>query len=346
MISGTAYGQAGNVGIGTLTPAPNSRLHVKVGSTSNFDNVMIESPVTNKGFGLQYMNPANQWQVGINIGNFTDGRLRIVNTDNAANSNVGITVMPNGRTGIGNFGGTGTNPLGQLQVLSSYLTGTTSFTDTVMGVISSPVNYVNGPAGVRGEYRGTFLNDGSGVVGLATAPGAGYGIGVTGSGHYNGVLGLGMSGGFAGVLAYGNGANYALYSYGDMYLNGNFTSSTFGSFASDRKLKKDIQPITGALNVINQMKPSSYEFRVGEYGTMNLPKGRHYGVIAQDLQQVMPQLVIPQKYMPPTREEKGFEYLSVNYGEMIPLLIKGIQEQQQIIEQLKARVAQLEKTQK
>ena len=57
------------------------------------------------------------------------------------------------------------------------------------------------------------------------------------------------------------------------------------------------------------------------------------GFIAQDLQKVLPSLVKES-----TDQEK---ILSVNYTAIIPILTKGIQEQQEMIESLKKEIADL-----
>lgn len=46
------------------------------------------------------------------------------------------------------------------------------------------------------------------------------------------------------------------------------------------------------MSIINKLKPKNYEFRNdGKYAAMNLPKGNHYGLIAQELEEVLPNLV-------------------------------------------------------
>ena len=75
---------------------------------------------------------------------------------------------------------------------------------------------------------------------------------------------------------------------------------------------------------------------------MFLPDGKHYGLIAQDLQLVLPELVSTQHFQSDPKE-KGFDYLSVNYNELIPILIKGMQEQQAIIQQQQVLLEQLQK---
>lgn len=57
-------------------------------------------------------------------------------------------------------------------------------------------------------------------------------------------------------------------------------------------------------------------------------KREHYGLIAQDVQKLFPQLV----------DEDGAGYLSVNYVELIPLLIQAVQELSAEVEKLSQKL--------
>lgn len=62
-----------------------------------------------------------------------------------------------------------------------------------------------------------------------------------------------------------------------------------------------------------------------------MPKGIHYGFMAQELKNVYPTFV----------QLNSNGYYTVNYQEMIPILAKGIQEQQAQIDDLKKEVSDL-----
>ncbi len=85
---------------------------------------------------------------------------------------------------------------------------------------------------------------------------------------------------------------------------------------------------------------------------MHLPEGVHYGLLADEVQQVMPGAV--KKAVQPTEytnhdEKNGkklsdeVEFNAVNYTEMIPILIAAVKEQNQIIEELKKEIELLKK---
>lgn len=101
--------------------------------------------------------------------------------------------------------------------------------------------------------------------------------------------------------------------------------------ASDKRLKKNIIPVADALFNISKLNIYSYEYEAPKGYTGFLPDGLHYGFMAQELKNVYPAFVQLNK--------DG--YYSVNYQEMIPILAKGIQEQQTQIDDLKKEVAEL-----
>tara|TARA_B100000287_G_scaffold185102_1_gene175035 strand:- start:4285 stop:11019 length:6735 start_codon:yes stop_codon:yes gene_type:complete len=103
------------------------------------------------------------------------------------------------------------------------------------------------------------------------------------------------------------------------------------AFASDIRLKSDIRPIDSALERVGRLKGFTYEFNETGKG-LGLPEGRHSGVSAQDVQEVLPEAVT-------TRTND--EYLTVKYDKLVPLLIEAIKEQQTQIDELQAQIEEL-----
>ena len=89
---------------------------------------------------------------------------------------------------------------------------------------------------------------------------------------------------------------------------------------SDERAKEDITPITGALDKVQQL--GGYSF------TLKATDEKSSGVIAQEVQKVMPELV----------QEGAEGLLSVQYGNMVGLLIEAIKEQQAQIDELKQKL--------
>jgi hypothetical protein len=106
-----------------------------------------------------------------------------------------------------------------------------------------------------------------------------------------------------------------------------FTSVTASAFtpSSDRSLKKNIKPIDNGLDDVMRLKPVSYDWR---------STGKHdRGLIAQDVQSVLPELVSKTK----------LGTLALNYDGVIPELVRGMQQQQAEIKELKLEIAALKK---
>jgi hypothetical protein len=116
---------------------------------------------------------------------------------------------------------------------------------------------------------------------------------------------------------------------------------------SDRKFKKNIREFS-ALERIMQLRPKTYEMKRDEFKRMNLADGLRYGFIAQELQEVFPELVREQVNATPYQEADSLnveeiDYLGVEYIPMIPVLTKGMQEQQEQIEEKEERLTKLER---
>ncbi len=110
---------------------------------------------------------------------------------------------------------------------------------------------------------------------------------------------------------------------------------------SDRRFKKDITTISDPLSIIEQLRGTSYQFRTEEFPDKGFSEGKQLGVIAQEVEKVLPELV--------TEDVDG--YKSVNYNGFIPVLIESIKTQQteidsllKIIDQLETRLKAVEAT--
>ena len=119
---------------------------------------------------------------------------------------------------------------------------------------------------------------------------------------------------------------------GNLSINGDVNSISFIQ-TSDLRLKKNITPLQNSLSIIKKLSPVSYDKKKSIYGDDYSIKEN--GFIAQELQKILPDLV--------HESADKDKLLSVNYTAIIPILTKGIQEQQVIIEDQKKRLEALEK---
>jgi len=109
------------------------------------------------------------------------------------------------------------------------------------------------------------------------------------------------------------------------------TSTSYGT-SSDRRLKKDITPMTDGLSKTMQLKPVDYVW------ISNNTPGQ--GFIADELQAVIPEAVTGTPNQ--TNPDGSPRYQTIDTSFIVATLTNAIQEQQALIESLTARVAALE----
>lgn len=121
-----------------------------------------------------------------------------------------------------------------------------------------------------------------------------------------------------------NGA-YAFSINGSLWVNGT-------TYASDRRFKKNIKPATNYLAKLTQLQGVSYDMNTTDFQKNNFKSTTDIGLIAQDVQKIFPEVV---------SEKDG--YLGIDYGKLVPVLIESIKEQQKQIEELRALVKSMNK---
>jgi len=94
-------------------------------------------------------------------------------------------------------------------------------------------------------------------------------------------------------------------------------------FPSDERLKKNIEPLKAALEKVVSLNGVSYEWKADVNNDRGFSKGREIGLIAQEVETVLPELV--------HTDSKG--YKSLTYDRLVPVLIEAIKEQQKVIDQ-------------
>ena len=109
---------------------------------------------------------------------------------------------------------------------------------------------------------------------------------------------------------------------------------------SDKRLKKDIVNIDSALQKVDSLQGVTFNGNdlAESFGLIN--KERQVGVLAQDVEKVLPEAVKPAPFDRMIFEGKeisksGQEYLTVQYEKLVPLLIEAIKELNQEIKILK-----------
>ncbi len=338
--------QSGRVGIGTDTPS--ASLHILRDNNGLYmPHLLLESDALSDSSSLEFSNAGYTWRMTArgtalkfnfigptpsdrDIVMISSSGLYVRRWDsyhNAFLARVGISITE--QTGAYFKLKSGTNTLFPLTVYGIYaeaeVSDQTLYNPTCVGIggfsrdINSRSNY-----GVSGfAENSTYAN--YGIWGTAFGGGSSVNYGVYGS-------------------ASGGGTFYGGYFVGDVYTTGSY-------LPSDKKLKEDVQPYNGGLAVVMNLMPERYRYRTDMRKKMNLPEGPQYGFVAQDVKEILPQLV-KRTYQPVDnfgenapggdKEEEGIYFDAVNYTGMIPFIVSAIQEQQQIIEKKEAKISELE----
>lgn len=140
------------------------------------------------------------------------------------------------------------------------------------------------------------------------------------------------------ATASGNTGNtYAGFFEGKVVVTGTFSNP------SDRNLKENIQAIERPGELLNKLRPVSYQFKDYESTGIMLPENPQFGLIAQEVEEVLPQMVTI-NHQPAKRDGKGNivaaekTFKGVEYQQLIPLLIGAYQDQGRTIEQQQALI--------
>lgn len=263
----------------------------------------------------------------------------------ASGSSYGVYGNSSSYYGVYGNGGTygvwgNSSYLGVYGVGSTYgVYGSSSYLGTYgSGGTYGVYGYSGTNVGVYG-YTGGGGTDESGVYGYC----ASYGYGLRGYSYY-------------GSGVYAQGGAWGGYFVGSVYSSGTYQGS-------DESLKQNIRDFGSAMDIINKLHPKQYEYKQdGNYKLMNFPTGTRYGLIANDVEKVLPGLVKdatfdpnmakPQK--PVTKDGEKAEaqtakadvmnFKALNYTELIPIMIKAIQELNQQNTDLKSQVTTLSQT--
>ena len=209
---------------------------------------------------------------------------------------------------------------------------------------SMPTSSIYGVYGYADAYSLTIGNQQLGpivgVFGKAKVTGYSnnnFSAGVAGMAHYYG--GIGVYGGIGSdnmpLPNNSLGGPYSAYFAGNVKVTSTLTAAAVTT-TSDSRLKDDIQYISRpTIDLINLLRPVTYKFKQDSIQYVYLAGAKemdatHYGLVAQDVQQIIPDIVY----------EGGNGYLSVNYTEIVPLLVKSIQELSDEVNKLKALLNQ------
>lgn len=348
---------SGNMGINTLSPNARLELNSGVANTSGMRLTQLTSSSSlSTGNGRALTVDANGDVILTEVQNSSFWSLN-GGTNDIFNNN------PSGNVGIGL-----NTPTSRLEVLSSTGDATLRCTNT-----NTAINYAsaieatantNAGEGLGGVFRGGktgvegWVEDdldnyaGPGIPSVEGVAGFAANYGVDNDISAIGVLGqaLSLSDDAPAIGLYGIATASDPNDEWALFANGRTFTPAGNWTASDERLKKNIQSIESALEVVNQLQPKTYEFRNdGKFGTVPFAKGKVYGFLAQELENVIPEMVTEAPIFfnsGDADKSKVFheEYKAVSYQMLIPVLTQAIKEQQQEIVALRDELMEMKET--
>ena len=93
-------------------------------------------------------------------------------------------------------------------------------------------------------------------------------------------------------------------------------------YPSDRRLKEDIKDLKNALQIVEKLQPKNYNYTQEAVAEFSVPQKRQYGLIAQEVAEVLPSLVTVKFLI----GEDGTQYMGMNYDQLVPILLASIKE--------------------
>ncbi len=377
-----ASANAVNVGIGDFFAYggdPTERLHVRDGRVRI--QQLPDDPETGQSYKVMVVDDSNnpaergvvKWKNFNAIGSCSSGwRLQGNNAVTAYDGNTCPPQSPD-RVGIGTA-----NPSAKLHIASGVLGVGGSYTSVqvdnltpsvdengsdYVGVLAqtadifwppipSPVNFFGGRfvatnatkenIGVEGvaQTTGSFMCPSNvGVRGIAYPSTGGVAYAVQGISSVGGVAGKFSNNG--GTALSVDGASVLM---GSLHVNGPGWINGGTPIVSDQNFKHNIQPLDGSLDLLMQLHPKRYLYNTEEFAFLGLPQGEQMGLLAQDVEPVLPH-VVHSAVFPEMRDTAGVlvheavPLKGIDYTALIPVLIGALQEQNARVDALQAQLA-------
>jgi hypothetical protein len=310
----------GNVGIGTTDPQAKLQIRNSDDGSDIYSGLRFY-PATSattgsssyhviSGFrksGLWITGSTNGGTYGLSTILLKDEGISFATSDGTINpeTNVKMIIKNNGNVGIGT-----TNPISKFFVTDGngncgfgYYPGQFGVSN---GVDSSIVlqGVGSGQARIRTDVPGRWLSlaDGAGTTDVLTVRGGNVGIGTT-------------------------SPTVTLTVNGNAWCAGVWQSS-------DVRWKKDILPLKNCLDKVMKLQGVSYLWNTEKYPERNFTKDKQIGLIAQDTEKILPEVV--------TTDKDG--YKGISYDKIVAVLIESTKELKKENDELKKRIDILEKT--
>jgi hypothetical protein len=331
-LTGGVYNVA--IGRNSLYSLIDQSSNTAVGNSSALNFIGSSGTFIGALSGGKRLSGSSNTAIGVNslVGNSTVS----LNTGNSntAIGDASLNVVSSGSKNVALGKGSGSLiTTGSSNVIIGSFTGTTGESPTPVYDIRTSSNNIVISDG-DGNIRQTF--DNSGAATFSNTVNAGTSAWPNGSinlfHNYGGVDAIGVS--HANGAA--SGSTLAAFAYDGSVIGSITQSGTTGvsyNTSSDYRLKENITPITNALSRVSQLKPSRFNFISEADKTVD-------GFLAHEVQEIIPEAISGEKDA--LNEDGTPNYQGIDQSKIVPLLVAAIQEQQTIIEELKARIEKLE----
>lgn len=230
-----------------------------------------------------------------------------------------------------------------LDVFTTSNDGVNPYTGARIRMEANSNQTITGLASFARSFVDSGMSDYIGISGNADRGTSGTNIGVFGQALGGNTSSIGVRG-----RAFGpSGSTWAGYFEGNLHVTGQISSTNGTVVASDQQFKKDLQVVESATEVITQLKPKTFYLDSAAYPQFSFDTKQHIGMVAQEVEQVLPNLVVKSTMLAQydtlgNQTSPTVNYKSLNYQELIPLLIAGFNEQQSILSQKDSVIHTLE----
>ncbi|MGK0387313.1 MAG: hypothetical protein ACI94Y_000037 [Maribacter sp.] len=124
------------------------------------------------------------------------------------------------------------------------------------------------------------------------------------------------------------------------YVNGDAAINGDIYVLSDRRIKKNIEDSDYGLKEVMQLSAKKYQYDAGNFKNLNLPTNDQIGLIAQEVEVIVPEAISKEHSIVELNGEK-IALKGVNYIKLVPVLIQAVQEQQAKLDVKNEEITQL-----
>jgi len=315
----TTIGTGRATGIGTyaLTNNTSGGDNTAVGSFALFNNTTGNSNTATGSGALYNNNGGNNTAMGTNAlhtntggGNntATGNTAMVFNTTGNSNTATGASALVSNTTGSDN------TAVGTIALDNN----TTGNSNTAVGSFAGFANTTGSLNTFIGYNAGPLMMGSGGTAQLSNATAIGANAQVSASNAL--VLGDGTVNVGIGVTAPVNKLDVA----GDIRIGTDSRGCVMdrsgtviaGTCSSDARLKQNVQPFDPVLEQLIRLEPVHFDWKAEDYPELHLGTSRSFGLIAQEVEKVLPELV--------TTDERGFQ--AVKYSELPLMLLQALRE--------------------